>query len=228
MVKKQKILVADDDNSITELLAYNLQQGGFEIRIAADGREAVEVARTFQPDLILMDIMMPGIDGVEACRQIRDIQKLKDVYVIFLTARSEEYSEIAAFDAGANDYILKPIKPRALMSRITAFFRRDVTGLQKKAAVTVKGLTMDKESFTVLKGESKIILAKKEFELLYFLCTHPNKIFNREELLKKVWGTDVFVVSRTVDVHIRKIREKIGEGFINTVKGIGYKIETGD
>lgn len=225
MSKKHKILVVDDEKSITELLQYNLEKQGYEVRIAHSGKDAVDMVKSFHPQVILLDIMMPGIDGVETCRQIRENHKSKDIFIIFLTARAEEYSEIAAFEAGANDYIIKPIKPRALMSRISAVFRRDVQTQVKTNAITISGLTIDKDSFTVYKDDKKINLAKKEFELLFFLCQHPNKIFNRDELLKKVWGSDVYVVSRTVDVHIRKIREKIGEGYINTVKGIGYKVE---
>ncbi|MFN6944131.1 MAG: winged helix-turn-helix domain-containing protein, partial [Cytophagaceae bacterium] len=149
-----------------------------------------------------------------------------DVVIIFLTSRGEEYSEIAAFEAGANDYIIKPVKPRALMSRISSYINRENNPTRKDTLISIKNLTIDRESFTVLKDKEKVILAKKEFELLYFLCQNPNKIFNRDDLLKRVWGTDVCVVSRTVDVHIRKIREKIGESYINTVKGIGYKFES--
>lgn len=225
MNKKHKILVVDDDKSITELLQYNLEKQGYDVRVANEGKEAIDKAKIFLPQMVLLDIMMPGMDGVETCRMIREINRLKDVFVIFLTARAEEYSEIAAFDAGANDYIIKPIKPRALMSRISAYFRREILNQTKSNSISIKGITIDRDSFTVFKGEQKIILAKKEFELLYFLCQHPNKIFNRDELLKKVWGTDVYVVSRTVDVHIRKIREKVGDDYINTVKGIGYKLD---
>lgn len=225
MNKKHKILVVDDDKSITELLQYNLEKQGYDVRVANEGKEAIDKAKIFLPQMVLLDIMMPGMDGVETCRMIREINRLKDVFVIFLTARAEEYSEIAAFDAGANDYIIKPIKPRALMSRISAYFRREIHNQVKSNSISLKGITIDRDSFTVFKGEEKIILAKKEFELLYFLCQHPNKIFNRDELLKKVWGTDVYVVSRTVDVHIRKIREKVGDDYINTVKGIGYKLD---
>jgi two-component system, OmpR family, alkaline phosphatase synthesis response regulator PhoP len=173
-----------------------------------------------------MDIMMPGMDGIEAVRQIREIPKMKEAFIIFLTARSEEYSEIAAFEAGGNDYIVKPIKPRALMSRIDSYFKRDEAANNKKTnVITIKDLSIDKDSYTVYKDHQKISMARKEFELLYLFCQNPNKIFNRDELLKRVWGADVYVVSRTVDVHIRKIREKIGMEYINTVKGIGYKLE---
>jgi two-component system alkaline phosphatase synthesis response regulator PhoP len=227
MNKKNRILVVDDEPDILEVLQYNLEKLGFDIRTASDGKEAVEVAKAFNPHVVIMDIMMPVMDGIEAVRHIREIPKMKESFIIFLTARSEEYSEIAAFEAGGNDYIVKPIKPRALMSRIDAYLRRDADAHNKKSnVITIKDLSIDKDSYTVYKDSQKISMAKKEFELLYLFCQNPNKIFNRDELLKKVWGADVYVVSRTVDVHIRKIREKIGMEFINTVKGIGYKLET--
>jgi two-component system, OmpR family, alkaline phosphatase synthesis response regulator PhoP len=226
MNKKNKILVVDDEPDILEILLYNLDKLGFEIRTANDGKEAVEISRAFHPQIVIMDIMMPGMDGIEAVRQIREIPKMKEAFIIFLTARSEEYSEIAAFEAGGNDYIVKPIKPRALMSRIDSYFKRDAAANNKKTnVITIKDISIDKDSYTVYKDHQKISMARKEFELLYLFCQNPNKIFNRDELLKKVWGADVYVVSRTVDVHIRKIREKIGMEYINTVKGIGYKLE---
>lgn len=227
-MNNHKILVVDDDPAIAELLRYNLEKEEFMVKTAAGGTEAVSIAKQWVPDLILMDIMMPGMDGVEACRQIRNIQSLTDVSIIFLTARSEEYSEVAAFEAGGDDYLVKPVKPRALISRISAHFRRENAQVEKSSTVTFRDISIDRDSFTVFKDKEKLSLAKKEFELLYFLCQHPNKIFNRDELLKQVWGMDVFVVSRTVDVHIRKIREKIGSDYIFTVKGIGYKLNLPD
>jgi len=228
MEKQQKVLVVDDEQDILELLEYNLKKEGFEVKTATNGKEAVDLARTFLPQLILMDIMMPKMDGIEACRQIRQIPKLKETFIIFLTARSEEYSEVAAFEGGASDYITKPIKPRALMSRISAFFRRDAADSREDLVVKIKDLVIDKASFTVFKGEEKIILPKKEFELLHFLSKNPNIVYNRDELLKNIWGSGIYVVPRTVDVHIRKVREKIGEEYIKTVKGIGYKFEVND
>jgi two-component system, OmpR family, alkaline phosphatase synthesis response regulator PhoP len=224
MSKKYKVLVVDDEPDIQEMLKYNLEKEGYEVETAANGKEAVEAARKFVPHLILMDIMMPKMDGIEACRQVRQISKLKDVFIIFLTSRSEEYSEIAAFDGGANDYITKPIKPRALMSRVSAIFRRDAVE-QKDELVTLGDLSIDKTSYTVLQKGKKIVLPKKEFELLYFLAKNPNIVYGREQLLRNIWGSEVFVVPRTVDVHIRKVREKLGDDVIKTVKGIGYKIE---
>jgi len=220
-----KILAVDDEKDILELLQYNLKKEGYEVKVASDGRRAVEIAKTFVPDLILLDIMMPHQDGVETCRQIRELQELQHAFVIFLTARSEEYSEVAAFDIGADDYITKPIKPRALMSRISALFRRERKNKSNANRITIGNLAIDRTSYTVVINGEQITLPKKEFELLYFLAQNPNKVFNRDELLQNIWGSDVYVLARTVDVHIRKVREKIGDGYITTVKGVGYKFE---
>jgi two-component system, OmpR family, alkaline phosphatase synthesis response regulator PhoP len=219
----QKILVVDDEEPILELLRYNLEKSGYDVKTASDGAKAVEIAKRFQPDLVLLDIMMPKMDGVETCRQIKDIPDLKKTFVVFLTARSEEYSEVAAFDVGADDYITKPIKPRALMSRISALFRRDIRKEAPSTQIAIGELTIDRTSYTIKIRNKEINLPKKEFELLYFLAQNPNKVFSREDLLQNIWGSDVYVLARTVDVHIRKVREKIGEDFITTVKGVGYK-----
>jgi len=223
--KKNKVLIVDDEQDILDMLQYIMEKEGYEVKVAQSGKEAIETALEFQPRLILLDIMMPLMDGIETCRAMRDHEELKETVIVFLTARSEEYSEIAAFESGASDYIVKPIKPRALVSRIASYFRKENIS-KKNAAISINNLVIDRQSYTVTVDEKKVALAKKEFELLYFLCQHPNKIFNRDDILKRVWGTDVYVVSRTVDVHIRKIREKIGEKYISTVKGIGYKFET--
>lgn len=220
-----RILVVDDDTDICELLKYNLEKEGYEVKVAHDGKKAVEVAKKFLPELTLLDIMMPIQDGVETCRQMREIPELTGSYIMFLTARSEEYSEVAAFDVGADDYINKPIKPRALMSRINAIFRRDQKKKKVNNTVKVGDLMIDRGSYTVSINEQQISLPKKEFELLFFLAQNPNKVFSRDELLQNIWGLDVYVLARTVDVHIRKVREKIGEGYISTVKGVGYKFE---
>jgi two-component system, OmpR family, alkaline phosphatase synthesis response regulator PhoP len=223
----QKVLVVDDEEPILELLKYNLEKQGYDVRIATDGQIAVDIARKFHPDLVLLDIMMPKMDGVEACRQIRAMPELQNTFIVFLTARAEEYSEIAAFDVGADDYILKPIKPRALMSRIGAFFRRDSKKKNTASQIKVGELVIDRTSYTIkLKGQ-EISLPKKEFELLFFLAQNPNKVFNRDDLLQNIWGSDVYVLARTVDVHIRKVREKIGDDYITTVKGVGYKFNLG-
>ena len=218
-----KVLVVDDEEPILELLKYNLEKNGYEVKTAQDGARAVDIARKFIPDLVLLDIMMPKMDGVETCRLLRDLPELQKMFVVFLTARSEEYSEVAAFDIGADDYITKPIKPRALMSRISALFRRDSKKSSPSNNITIGDLTIDRTSYTISVKGKEINLPKKEFELLYFLAQNPNKVFSREDLLQNIWGSDVYVLARTVDVHIRKVREKIGEDYITTVKGVGYK-----
>ncbi len=223
--QKVKILVVDDEPDIIDILKYNLKKEGYEVESAEDGIKAVKIAAKFQPDVILLDIMMPNQDGVETCRQIREIPELKGTFIIFLTARAEEYSEVAAFDVGADDYITKPIKPRALMSRIAALFRRESKKENEVAQIKIKDLIIDRTSYTIDKNGKTITLPKKEFELLYFLAKNPNVVFSRDDLLQNIWGTDVFVLARTVDVHIRKVREKIGENYITTVKGVGYKFE---
>jgi two-component system alkaline phosphatase synthesis response regulator PhoP len=221
----KKVLVVDDEADILELLKYNLKKEGYDVKAVSDGGEAVEIAKTFCPDLVLLDIMMPNQDGVETCRQLREIPDMSSTYIVFLTARSEEYSEVAAFDIGADDYITKPIKPRALMSRISAIFRRGEQKQKDSNTIALGGLSIDKSSYTITIDGVQVTLPKKEFELLYFLAQNPNKVFSRDDLLQNIWGSDVYVLARTVDVHIRKVREKIGEGFIKTVKGVGYKFE---
>ncbi len=223
--KNQKILVVDDESDILDLLKYNLTKEGYQVKTSLDGIKGLEIAKSFKPDLIILDIMMPKQDGVETCRQIREVPDLANVYVIFLTARSEEYSEIAAFETGADDYLTKPIKPRALISRINAFFRRNSKKAKENDRIAIDTLEIDKSSFTVKLDGEVVNLPKKEFELLYFLAQNPGKVYNREELLRNIWGSDVYVLARTVDVHIRKVREKIGDGFISTIKGVGYKFE---
>jgi two-component system alkaline phosphatase synthesis response regulator PhoP len=221
----QKILVVDDEGDILELLKYNLVKEGYDVKTAIDGIKGVDIANSFLPDLIILDIMMPKQDGVETCRQIRENPELANSFIIFLTARSEEYSEVAAFDMGADDYITKPIKPRALVSRINALFRRESKKKKNSTKISVEGLEIDRGSYTVLLNEKNINLPKKEFELLHFLAQNAGKVFSRDELLQNIWGTDVYVLARTVDVHIRKVREKIGDNYIVTVKGVGYKFE---
>ncbi|WP_224999507.1 response regulator transcription factor [Cesiribacter sp. SM1] len=225
MKQQYKVLLVDDEPDILELLQYNLEKEGYLVRTALNGRKGVEEARAFQPDVVLLDIMMPEQDGVETCRQMRDMSELQNSYIIFLTARAEEYSEIAAFDVGADDYIIKPIKPRALMSRLTALFRRETKKKKNSNKINVGELVIDRTSYTVNIGEQQVTLPRKEFELLFFLAQNPNKVFSRDDLLHNIWGSDVYVLARTVDVHIRKVREKIGEGYITTIKGVGYKFE---
>lgn len=223
---KQKVLIVDDENDILELLTYNLNKEGYQVQTAGDGKEAIEVAKIFFPDLILLDIMMPKLDGVETARVLREMPETKNAYIVFLTARVEEYSEIAAFDVGADDYITKPIKPRALLVRIKALFRRQgKQQINEETRVYLKDLLIDRTSYTVQKGAETLSLPKKEFELLYFLAQNPGKVFSRDDLLRNIWGSEVYVLARTVDVHIRKIREKIGDNYIKTVKGVGYKMQ---
>jgi two-component system, OmpR family, alkaline phosphatase synthesis response regulator PhoP len=218
-----RILVVDDDADIAEMLQYNLQKEGYQTQIAQNGQQAVEMAIEFLPNLILMDIMMPILDGVEASRQIKELPALANTFIIFLTARIEEYSEIAAFEAGGNDYINKPIKPRALMSRIAAVLKRETNKGKVEDKITISDLIIDRKSYTVTQKDTILILPRKEFELLHFLAQNPDRVFRREELLRNIWGENVYVLARTVDVHVRKIREKIGEGYIQTIKGVGYK-----
>lgn len=206
-----KALVVDDDPDIVELLQYNLTREGYEVRTAENGRKAIEMARAFQPQLILIDIMMPVMDGVEACRQLREIPAIRNCNIVFLTSRLEEFSEIAAFEAGADDYITKPIKPRALMSRLQALFRRGKGLHEELEPVKAGRLLIDRASYSVELDGKVLNLPKKEFELLLFLAQNPNKVFSRDELLNNIWGSDVYVLSRTVDVHVRKVREKIGK-----------------
>lgn len=217
-----KILLVDDDPDIIELLTYNLEKEGFETAFAEDGIKALEVAKAFKPDLILLDVMMPKMDGIETARQLRQLPNFKETYILFLTARAEEYTEVAAFDVGADDYIVKPIKPRALMSRLKAIFRRDSQQVETDEKLEIGSLVINRVNYTVQNNGLPLVMPKKEFELLFFLAKHPDKVFGRDELLEKVWGADVYVVERTVDVHIRKLREKIPEQYIKTLKGVGY------
>jgi two-component system alkaline phosphatase synthesis response regulator PhoP len=219
-----RILIVDDDPDILELLSYNLKKEGYQVRTASNGKLALKEAEKFLPELVLLDVMMPEMDGIETCRQLRRNPDMKDSYIIFLTARIEEYSEIAGFSAGADDYITKPIKPGALLSRIkTALKRKSKT--ETPNILNFPDLSIDKTSYEVTYKGEKLHFARKEFELLYLLASQPGKVFNREQILEQIWGNDVFVGDRTVDVHIRKIREKVNPDSIKTIKGIGYKFE---
>ncbi|MCC2548411.1 response regulator transcription factor [Hymenobacter sp. BT175] len=218
-----KILVVDDDPDIVELLEYNLRREGYTVSSAPNGRRALEMAAEVKPDIILLDVMMPQLDGIATCRLLREQPQFRDTYIIFLTARAEEFSEVAAFDAGADDFIAKPIKPRALLSRLTAYARRDRDPQPQSETIKINGLTIDRTGYAVYQGGQKIMLPKKEFELLSFLAASPHKVFGRDELLQNIWGNDVFVLARTVDVHVRKVREKVGDHHIQTIKGVGYK-----
>jgi two-component system alkaline phosphatase synthesis response regulator PhoP len=220
-----KILTIDDEKDILLLLKFNLESEGYYVETAKSGKEGIAVAEKINPDLILIDIMMPDMDGIETCRRLRKIEKLQSTYIVFLTARVEEYSEVAAFDAGGDDYIIKPIKPRALISRINSFYKRNSSNETSKNLITIGNLTIDRDSYVVKIDNEEIFFPKKEFELLYFLATNPKKVYSRNSLLRNIWGSDVHVVPRTVDVHIRKIREKLGQDYITTIKGVGYKFK---
>ena len=220
-----KILVIDDEKDILLLLKYNLEQEGYTVKTVESGVEALKIVDKFSPQLILLDIMMPKLDGIETCIKLRSIESLSNAYIIFLTAREEEYSEVAAFDAGADDYITKPIKPRALISRINSFFKRRFSKKDSSLVQEVENLKIDKNSYTTILEGKKIYLPKKEFELLFFLMKNSSRVYSRDSLLSNVWGSGIHVVARTVDVHIRKLREKIGVNFIKTIKGVGYKFE---
>lgn len=224
MENPYKILVVDDEIDILEFIQYNLKKEGYDVHLAHNGQEAIDVAKKVKPDLILLDVMMPVMDGIEACKQIKSNSELEKIFIVFLTARAEEYSEIAGFNAGADDYISKPIKPRVLLSRISAILRRKGKEIVE-SKIVAGDITIDRETFLVYKNGAKIQLARKEFELLYLLAGKPGKVFTRDYILEKVWGDEVLVVDRTIDVHIRKLREKIGDEYIGTVKGVGYKFE---
>lgn len=218
-----KILIVDDEQDIVTLIKYNVETEGHTAYTASNGKDAIDLARKMQPDLILLDVMMPEMDGIETCEKIRNEAHLKDVIIAFLTARNEDYSQIAGFDAGADDYISKPVKPKVLMSRINALLRR--TPVKGTSEASTSAIIIDREKYLIIKNEKEIILPKKEFELLALLNTKPGKVFSRDEILENVWGKDIVVGDRTIDVHVRKLREKVGENFIKTVKGVGYKFE---
>lgn len=221
-MENAKILLVDDEQDIIDLIKYNLEKADFEVHTANNGKEAIRIAKKTQPDLILLDVMMPEMDGMETCIQIREQAELKHTLIAFLTARGEDYSQIAGFDAGADDYITKPIKPRVLVSRVNALLRRKeaAAGAKKKGG---KGISIDKDRYVVLKNGEELTLPKKEFELLSLLMSQPGRVFTRESILSNVWGNDVIVGDRTIDVHIRKLREKLGDHYFKTVKGVGYK-----
>lgn len=224
-MSKQKILLVDDEQDILDLIGFNLEKEGFEVHTANNGRTGLEIARRVFPDLVLLDVMMPGMDGMETCRELRDDANLKNVLIAFLTARNEDYSQIAGFDAGADDYISKPIKPRVLVSRVKALLRRNVTTELEVKEAPIHGIIIDKERYVVFKEGVQLNLPKKEFELLALLTSAPGRVFTRENILASVWGNDVIVGDRTIDVHIRKLREKLGDENFKTVKGVGYKFE---
>ena len=223
----QRILLVDDEQDLIDLLKYNLEKEGFEIYSALNGREAVAKAKEIVPALILMDVMMPEMDGMEACREIREIPECANTIIAFLTARNEDYSQLAGFDSGGDDYIPKPIKPRILISKVKAWLKRtEMAGAMPSAEVLSNGgIVIDKDKYLVTKGTEVFQLPKKEFELLALLVSAPGRVFTRDYILNYVWGNDVIVGDRTIDVHIRKLREKLGDELFKTIKGVGYKFE---
>jgi two-component system alkaline phosphatase synthesis response regulator PhoP len=232
MKNKYKILIADDDPDIQEFISYNLRKEGYIVESALNGLQTIKKAEKHHPDLILLDIMMPGMDGIEVCQQLRTNEKLNDILIVFLTARSEDYSQIAGFDAGADDYITKPIKPKVIVKKIASLLRRNE---RKDTATSIianpelvlefNDLKIIPDKYLVLKNGEEVSLPKKEFKLLLFLTSNPGKVFTREDIYTHIWGHDIIVGDRTIDVHIRKLREKIGPEHIKTLKGIGYKFE---
>jgi two-component system alkaline phosphatase synthesis response regulator PhoP len=219
-----KILLVDDEPDVLEFMTYNLQKEGFAVFSAGNGRESIALARKVKPDLIVLDVMMPEMDGIETCREFRAIEEFKNTLIIFLTARDEDYSQIAGFEVGADDYVTKPVKPRVFVSRINALLRRG-EGKSKNQNVKVGNIELDVERYLVVKDGVEIVLPRKEFQLLQLLISKPGRVFTRDEIMNKVWGTETIVGDRTIDVHIRKLREKLGDQYFKTIKGIGYKFD---
>ena len=222
-----KILIVDDEEDILEFLSYNLSKEGYIIKTAINGEQALQVAEDFRPELIILDIMMPGMDGIEVCSLLRENKNMNNTLIVFLTARNESFTQVSALESGGDDYITKPIKPSVLKSRVKALIRRHYKYQNQNQDAILKfgELTIDQDKFRVLVGEREVNLAKKEFDLLSLLVSKPGKVFKRAEILSQVWGREVIVGDRTIDVHIRKLREKIGDDFIKTYKGVGYKFK---
>lgn len=219
-----KILLVDDETDVLDFMKYNLEKEGFWVYTAGNGVEAIQMAKKMNPHLIILDLMMPKMDGIETCRELRNMPEFKNTIITFLTARDEDYSQIAGFEVGADDYITKPIKPRVFISRIRALLRRLETN-ETAGKMIVGDIEIDRERYLVIKEGKEISLPRKEFELLNLLISKPGRVFKREEILSKVWGNDTIVGDRTIDVHIRKLREKIGDDYFKTIKGIGYKFD---
>ena len=218
-----KILVVDDEADAIEFITYNLRREGYRVYSASNGLQAIDLAKQKKPHLIIMDIMMPQLDGIQTCKELRQSPELKDTLIVFLTARSEEFTQVMGLDMGADDYITKPVRPRLLVSKVKSILRRYTPETSNQKTLEVANLVINRESFTLRKNGELIELPRKEFNLIYLLASKPGKVFTREEILSKIWGTTVIVNDRTIDVHIRKLREKIGNKCIKTVKGIGYK-----
>ena len=220
-----KILVVDDDLDIIEILKYNLNKSGYLVKSAKNGIEAIKRAKKFMPNIILMDVMMPEMSGIEACSEIKQIDELSETMIIFLSARSEDYTQISAYDAGADDYISKPIKPKILLKKISNIAKKIKSNKNMPIVLDLGSIKINREEYVVTQNKNKIMLPRKEFELLFLLASKPEKVFTRDEIMNKVWGTQVVVGDRTIDVHIRKLREKIGDKHIKTLKGVGYKFK---
>lgn len=223
-MKSKKILLIDDEHDILEILSYNLEKEGYLVYTADNGVDGVEIAKKIVPDLILLDVMMPQKDGIETCKELRSIDKLDNTLIVFLSARAEEFSQLAGYEAGANDYVVKVIKPKVLISKINALLQLANKAEQSAQILQIGSLSIDKDSFQVVKDGKSFVLPRKEFDLLYLLASNVEKVFKREEILEKVWGNDVVVGERTIDVHIRRLREKLGDHSIQTLKGVGYKL----
>jgi len=221
-----RVLLVDDEPDILQFVGYNLRKEGFEVSTANNGIEAIAQAQEIQPHLILMDVMMPEMDGIEACAEIRNIPTLKKTFIVFLTARSEDYSQIAGFDAGADDYVTKPVRPQILITRIKSMMRRLEEEEVPSHIISIKNLTINHQKFLVYINGKVINLTKKEFDLLSFLANKPNRVFTRPQIFSAIWGNDVIVGDRTIDVHIRRIREKLNVDYLKTIKGVGYKFES--
>ncbi|RCL70583.1 MAG: DNA-binding response regulator [Cryomorphaceae bacterium] len=220
-----KILVVDDDLDIIEILKYNLNKSGYLVKSAKNGLEAIKRAKKFMPNIILMDVMMPEMSGIEACSEIKQIDELSETMIIFLSARSEDYTQISAYDAGADDYISKPIKPKILLKKISNIAKKIKSNKNMPIVLDLGSIKINREEYLVTQNKNEIMLPRKEFELLFLLASKPEKVFTRDEIMNKVWGTQVVVGDRTIDVHIRKLREKIGDKHIKTLKGVGYKFK---
>ncbi len=219
-----KILCVDDEPDILEILKYNLTNEGYNISTAADGKSAIELAYNISPNLIIMDVMMPNMDGIEACEKLRSDDKFNDTIIMFLTARGEDYSHVAAYDAGADDYVTKPVKPKVLVSKVKGLLRRLKKVIAKDInEIVFDDIKIDREKYKVYISDKVLNLPRKEFELLYLLASKPDKVYKREKIMETVWGSEVVVGDRTIDVHIRKLREKVGDKYFKTVKGVGYK-----
>jgi len=217
-----KILIVDDEKDIIEFLEYNFNKEGYQVFSASNGIEGKAMAIKIKPDLIMLDIMMPGMDGVELCKELRDIPEFENTLIIFLTARGEDYSQIAGFEVGADDYVTKPIRPRVLIARVKALLKRKVKSKIENNTIEIQSITINKDKREVIIGEKSVHIPKIEFDLLVLMASDPGKIFTREDIYHKIWGNDVYVSDRTLDVHIRKLREKIGKHYIKTIKGVGY------